>query len=207
MNVSIDGATRRQGSHMKKVLVGLAVALAATIPAASIGQFPNNAKASPPVVSYTYDAAGRLASVTNAAGTVNYSYDPAGNLISVTRPGSGGLQAPTAARGALVAAGKPRIDGASVATATGATVLTLSGVNFESKALLNQVRVGGVEARVLTATPTRITVAVPFGAKGNGVTLTTPRGAAERRAGRFCPVWRRLLAPASPALGSQPRRL
>ena len=38
-----------------------------------------------PVVSYTYDADGRLATVTSSAGTATYHYDKVGNLTSVTR--------------------------------------------------------------------------------------------------------------------------
>ena len=40
-------------------------------------------------MSYTYDAAGRRASMTDATGTTRYSYDSTGRLLTVTEPDGG----------------------------------------------------------------------------------------------------------------------
>jgi hypothetical protein len=52
------------------------------------------------------------------------------------------------------------------------TTVTLSGTNFSSALENNIVSFGGVNAKVLTATPTKITVSVPFGSVYKPVSVT-----------------------------------
>lgn len=60
--------------------------------------------------------------------------------------------------------------------------LTINGQGFAPSATDNLVRVGGVEARVTSATATQLSVLVPFGAESGPVSVRTPRGETISRA-------------------------
>jgi RHS repeat-associated protein len=143
--------------------------------------------ASAPADSYTYDADGRLATVTDAAGTVaTYHYDAVGNVTSITR--TAGPKVPAASRGAVSpgaggrAAGRARPARPQIAAAGPTSVragqrVTITGHGFSPRPALDVVKVGSLLARVVAASPSRLTVAAPPGS-GGAVTVHTPGGSA-----------------------------
>ena len=132
------------------------------------------AGASSPAVSYTYDAAGRLASVTNASGqTATYHYDPEGNVLSITRStGAGRAQAAARPR-----TSPPRITTAIPSVVTAGGKMTVYGSGFSADRWADVVRIGGLYARVRRAAPERLEVSAPPGG-GGALTVTTERGSA-----------------------------
>ena len=134
------------------------------------------AEAATAAVTYTYDASGRLATVTTAAGTATYHYDAEGNLLSVSSPVAGPAHAAAAARRAAAAAPVITSAGPSVVSGPGQTI-TIGGRGFSPAAVTDIVRVGPLMAHVTTASATRLQVAAPPGT-GGVVTVTTPGGTA-----------------------------
>ena len=131
-------------------------------------------QAGAPAVSYTYDADGRLATVTNAAGdTATYNYDAVGDVTSITTTTASAQTRPASVR--PVRAAIPRI--ASVlqpAVRTGQPV-TITGSGFSTRRADDIVRIGSLFADVLSASPSRLTVAAPPGTGGK-VTVSTTGG-------------------------------
>ena len=132
---------------------------------------PPPGEAAAPGVAYTYDKAGRLASVTDAAGaSAAYQYDPVGNLTAITR-----AAAPAAP--ATAAAPAPKIS----AVRWSAESVRIDGRNFSGDLPLNTVRLDGRYARITAAGSRKLVVVRPKGTRTNGaVTVATPSGVARR---------------------------
>ncbi len=88
------------------------------------------------MVTYTYDAQGRLVAVAST-GTVNngvstsITYDPAGNRSSYTVSGVGGVGTPTPTPSGTITATNPTLDVAS-SSSTAIPITTLATLNGES---------------------------------------------------------------------------
>jgi YD repeat-containing protein len=126
-------------------------------------------------VTYTYDADGRILTVTNASGTTaTYAYDKNGNVTSVTYTTGGPhkrpLASPARPAGPAITAVSPSV----VATAGQVTIL---GNRFDTQASDDLVRIGDLDAPVLSASPSRLVVTAPPGT-GGAVNVTTPAGEA-----------------------------
>jgi YD repeat-containing protein len=123
------------------------------------------ASATPQIVHYAYDTAGRLSVVADPRGDLAiYDYDAVGNLLSIRRlrvadiPGAIGI--------ALVAPGAaPR--GASI---------SIFGKGFAPTPEGNGVAFNGARAPVVTASPTRLVVTVPPDATTGSIHLSAPLG-------------------------------
>ncbi|GAA1722452.1 hypothetical protein GCM10009765_82990 [Fodinicola feengrottensis] len=130
---------------------------------------PAVAQADPPPdtsVNYAYDAAGRLAGVTQQqSGSAGYRYDPNGNLTTIHRQAASALSV---------------LSVVPAAGSSGQTV-TLHGAGFVLPASENTVLFGETAATVTAATPTTLTVTVPDGATSGAVTVTTSAGSATSR--------------------------
>ena len=156
----------------------LLVALTAAAVAVSGLAVPNgnqNARAAAPAASYTYDADGRLSTVTTSAGTATYHYDAVGNLLSITR--SGGA-ARAAAPSTAPRAAKPTITSVSpLRTKPGATI-SVHGSGFSAVAADNQVRLGALLMQVTRASATSLTALVPPAAPSGRISITNAAGRA-----------------------------
>ena len=125
------------------------------------------AVAAPPgaPVRYVHDALGRLVTVMDPTGQVaRYNYDAAGNVLSIARSTAAALS---------VVDLSPR-------TANKGGRLSIIGRGFSSTPADNVVRLNGVVAPVVSATPTELVVTVPATATSGPVTVTTPGGVATR---------------------------
>ncbi|MBI3150062.1 MAG: IPT/TIG domain-containing protein [Betaproteobacteria bacterium] len=112
---------------------------------------------------YVYDAQGRLSTVLSpAAGALRYQYDAAGNVITATR------NAPT---DLLLIDFSPRAGFAG-------TTVTLRGSGFLSTPSANTVQFAGTPAAVTSASPTRLTVALPAGATSGPISVGNAHGLA-----------------------------
>src|SRR4051812_45773092 len=112
---------------------------------------PTAAQAANPAgdISYSYDAAGRLAGVIDKTGTsARYGYDAGGNVTSVTNLGA------------------PALVVMSFAPAQGApgSTVTISGGPFATTPSANTVKFGTTAATVQSASVHRLVVTVPTGA-------------------------------------------
>ncbi|HKT02024.1 MAG TPA: RHS repeat domain-containing protein, partial [Rugosimonospora sp.] len=107
--------------HVCTASLTAAAVLATSLHAANAPQAA--AAATPPTVSYAYDRAGRLTTVTDPTGaSATYSYDPVGNLTGITR-----AAAPHASL-ADAAPPKPAITTVDRAAAS----VTVHGTNFSA---------------------------------------------------------------------------
>ncbi|HWQ33398.1 MAG TPA: FG-GAP-like repeat-containing protein [Blastocatellia bacterium] len=70
----------------------------------------------------------------------------------------------------------PVISGFSATTALAGQTLNITGSGFSTNAADNLIRIGGVEARLVTASATQLSVIVPFGAETGAATVRTPQG-------------------------------
>lgn len=70
----------------------------------------------------------------------------------------------------------PQINGYSAASVLAGQLLTINGAGFSPNAADNLVRIGSLEARVVSASATQLTIRVPFGAAADVVSVRTPRG-------------------------------
>lgn len=139
---------------MRAGLLGLCVALLGS--ALSTGR-----DAIAQSITYTYDEAGRLRSVTNATGeTAEYVYDAAGNLTQVRRS----------------AAGVPIVSDFSPDSGPAGTMVTITGANFSPTAGGNTVRFNGTPATVNSASGTQLIASVPFNATTGPVSVETAAG-------------------------------
>jgi RHS repeat-associated protein len=164
---------RRRFHPARSTTIVLAAAAAVLLQTAAVSAPP--ARAATATVSYTYDAAGRLATVTTAAGTATYHYDAEGNLLSISSPAAAPPHRATptgraAAPAPVITAARPPV------TAAGKTI-TIDGRGFSPAAITDLVRVGALLAHVITASATQLTVAAPPGT-GGPVRVTTPGGTA-----------------------------
>lgn len=124
----------------------LALALAAPRPALAGGERH-----------FVYDDLGQLVKVIDATGTVlEYVYDLAGNLLEVRRSTAGALA----------------IFQLSPFAGTVDSTVTLSGRGFSPIPSENRVTFGGVEAAVITASPSELVITVPAGAVTGPVEVT-----------------------------------
>jgi RHS repeat-associated protein len=140
----------------------------AVVPSAQAHPAPRTrpADAASGAVGYAYDAAGRLAGVSqDQAGAAAYDYDADGNLTAVHHSAASALSV---------------LSMVPAAAAPGATV-TLRGTGFAVPAEGDTVAFGGAEATVTAATPTALTVTVPDGASTGPVSVTTSAGTASSR--------------------------
>ena len=127
-------------------------------------------------VSYTYDKLGRLKTVTDPSGaTATYTYDAVGNVLSIAR--SAAAAKPAASR---ASAPDPKLESASFERTRAGVRVDITGQHFAASRLGNRVRVGGLSARVTSASKTRLRVILPRLGKSRGVSVTTPAGTAHR---------------------------
>ncbi|MFN7944378.1 MAG: FG-GAP-like repeat-containing protein [Blastocatellia bacterium] len=80
----------------------------------------------------------------------------------------------------------PVINGFSVSSALAGQTLNITGSGFSTKTTDNLIRLGGVEARLVSATATQLSVIVPFGAETGAATVRTPQG--EGRSSSALPI-------------------
>lgn len=155
-------ASRRGRRLRRRGLTAGILATATVLLVQAVAVPVSPAGAATPAVSYTYDASGRLATVTTAAGTATYHYDAVGNVTSITRsaPAPAGSAAVRPTRAA------PRISSASPAAVRVGKPVTITGSGFGRTAATDVVRVGALMARVLSAAPSRLVVAAPPGSGG-----------------------------------------
>lgn len=114
-------------------------------------------------IQYHYDEVGRLVGVTDGAGnSAAYRYDPVGNILQVSRATSAQVSLFDFAPGSGVAG----------------DVVTVSGAGFSAAAAQNSVSFNGLNAAVVSATPTRIVAVVPSGATTGPIAVLTPAGGA-----------------------------
>ncbi len=112
----------------------------------------------PGPVRYSYDAAGRLASVTERSqGGARYRWDTVGNLLEVSRWSPSQLA----------------VAGFNPARGPVGSEVTLTGTGFAPSATENTVKFGSVEADVTAAERDSLTVEVPAGAETDTVSVET----------------------------------
>jgi YD repeat-containing protein len=110
----------------------------------------------PPPITYTYDAAGRLTSVTDQWGnSAIYSYDAVGNLLSIARP-----------------INPPIISTFSPTSGVTGTSVVIQGAGYSSTPAQNTVKFNGVTATVTSSTATQIVTTVPVGATTGPIAVT-----------------------------------
>jgi uncharacterized protein (TIGR03437 family) len=101
-------------------------------------------------------------------GIVNVSLTALGfstsRLVDIEIAGIGGGGAP------------PQVSGFGSAAALAGQPMVINGSGFSSVPTENLVRIGGLDAEVITATPTTLTVMVPFGVETATVKVQTPMG-------------------------------
>ncbi|QEE28001.1 hypothetical protein FTW19_08330 [Terriglobus albidus] len=115
------------------------------------------------VISYAYDASGRLISVSDSqSDTATYQYDAVGNLLSIGRQSS--------SQTAII----------QLAPSSGpvGTAVTITGTGFSATPSQNSVAFNGTSATVTSASATQLIVSVPTGATTGTVSLTAPGGSA-----------------------------
>lgn len=145
------------------LMTGLAGRTAASTPTAST-----------PIVSYTYDAAGQLSTVTDTAGeTATYHYDAEGNVLSITHA-SGSSDG---SRSRAPAAPRPVINAVRPYKVSAGGTITVEGTGFSRDPSADVVRVGSLFAPVTEASASRLLVKAPPDAGGT-VTVQTPGGSA-----------------------------
>ncbi|MBI3684011.1 MAG: IPT/TIG domain-containing protein [Acidobacteria bacterium] len=117
----------------------------------------------PPPITYTYDAAGRLTSVTDQFGqSAIYTYDAVGNLLSITRQGTNQLS----------------IQAFSPGSGPVGTTVTILGSGFSTTPSQNTVKFNGVTATVTSSSNTLIVTSVPAGATTGLISVTNANGTA-----------------------------
>ncbi|MBI4909094.1 MAG: DUF1349 domain-containing protein [Acidobacteria bacterium] len=117
----------------------------------------------PPPLTYTYDAAGRLTSVTDQLGeSAIYAYDSVGNMLSIVRQGATQLS----------------IQGFSPASGPVGAGVTILGSGFSSTPIQNTVKFNGVTASVSSSSATQIVASVPAGATTGLISVTNSNGTA-----------------------------
>ena len=114
-------------------------------------------------VKYTYDEAGRLATVETGAGqAARYSYDATGNLLKITRHDSTQVS----------------VLQFTPANGTAGTSVTITGTGFSAVPAQNTVTFNGVSAAIVSATTTQIVATAPAGVTTGLIGVTSPTGSA-----------------------------
>jgi YD repeat-containing protein len=115
----------------------------------------------PPPISYTYDAVGRLTSVTDQLGSsAIYNYDAVGNVLSISRQNAGTVT----------------ISAFSPSSGPVGTAVTILGSGFSSTLNQNSVKFNGISATVTSASNTLLTAVVPAGATTGLITISVSGG-------------------------------
>jgi YD repeat-containing protein len=183
---------------MSRPLLALAGLIASIVLLASASAA--TVSASTPVVSYTYDAAGRLATVTDATGDqATYHYDAEGNLLSISYSSN----SPHQTAKAPPAAPTPTISAVSPSKVAAGGAITITGSGFAAKRQLDLVRVGGLFAVVTSASSTTLHVSAPPN-DGGAVTVRTPSGIA--RGAKVAITEPRLARNPAPGINRDPLR-
>ena len=147
------------------------------------GSLTHNATATlntvvPPPIAYTYDAVGRLTSVTDQSGnSAIYTYDAVGNLLSISRQ---------AANQVTVAAFSP-------SSGYPGTVVTILGSGFSSTPAQNTVQFNGTAATVTSSSNTLIKVIVPSASTTGPISVSVAGSGSATSAAAFT------VTPALPA--------
>lgn len=124
----------------------------------------------PPPIQYTYDAVGRLTSVTDQLGrSAIYSYDAVGNLLSIDRPTVGQV---------LVSAFSPQ-------SGPVGTSITILGAGFSTTAAQNTIQFNGASTTAITATSTLLTAVVPPGVTSGVIGVSVGGGGSASSSGAF----------------------
>jgi RHS repeat-associated protein len=166
---------RHRRPWVRRTRTWLAIPATVTLLGSGLTAAPQLARAATPAVSYTYDADGRLASVTSTSGqTATYQYDAEGNLLSISYSGAA-VRRPAVRR---VPARRPEVTAASARLARPGSTVTIDGTGFSRLADADVVRIGSLFAPVIAATPTTLKVSVPPG-PGGAVSVTTEGGTAK----------------------------
>src|SRR5579863_4650464 len=143
----------------------------------SVAQANSIVAASTSSIKYTYDAAGRLISVTDPNnGSATYAYDAVGNLLSISRTNAASS---TGSADSPFSPGPLRSPALSLFTpesGKSGTHITLQGANFSPILDEDTVKVGGLDAQVISARSTQIVAIVPPGAQSGTISVTTPSG-------------------------------
>src|ERR1700722_8306917 len=166
-------------SRLDKALAGvLAVSLVTfgtSLTSSARPLAPGGQAAASPKVSYTYDAGGRLLTVTNAKGMKStYTYDADGNVTKISKPAAASPKQIGASRGVGPALA---LDSRRTSAHAGSE-LVLHGSHFSADPQLDKVNIGRLIAPVLRASSSSLTVRVPPG-RGGPVTVLTPAGRAK----------------------------
>lgn len=116
-----------------------------------------------PVITYAYDADGRLVGVANSLSTAaNYNYDAVGNILSISQHASSQIS----------------ITEFLPAQGPVGTTVTIYGTGFSTTASQNTVTFNGTTATVTSSTSTQIVTTVPTGATTGTINVTAPSGSA-----------------------------
>src|SRR5579862_7710882 len=149
-------ATAASPGYTSQTQSGLAVSSGTTTPA----DFSLGGQS---VITYTYDAHGRLAGASDSLGnTATYQYDAVGNLLSINQGSSSQMS----------------IIQISPTQGPIGTTVTISGTAFSSNPAQDAVSFNGTAATVTSATTTQLVVTVPSGATTGTISVTAPSGTA-----------------------------
>jgi RHS repeat-associated protein len=158
------------------VLLVAGLTLSSAAPTSSTAPTVAAKKSSSPKVSYTYDADGRLETVTTGGEIATYHYDAVGNLLSITRSSAGGKQTGNASASGATA--PPDVSGVEPRDVNYGERITIAGHGFSANAAYDTVRVGDLFAHVVSASPTRLMITAPPG-RGGSVEVETQAGQAK----------------------------
>jgi YD repeat-containing protein len=122
--------------------------------------FASRAVAQSPITfQYSYDDLNQLVRVVDSTGiSIEYAYDPLGNIVQIKR--------------STVGSGVLSVFGVSAQTvATGGTII-IQGQGFNTNPALDTVLIGGVVAKVLSATSTTLVVMIPSNGMSGPISVT-----------------------------------
>jgi uncharacterized protein (TIGR03437 family) len=75
-----------------------------------------------------------------------------------------------------IGASPPQVSGFGAASALAGSIVTINGSGFAPNVNDNLARIAGLEARVVAASATQLSVVTPFGAESGAVSVRTPQG-------------------------------
>ena len=156
LGVGAYSATATDSGYTSQTQSSLNVSSGGSTPA-------NFSLATQSVISYTYDARGRLVGVSDGLGnTATYQYDAVGNLLSIGRNSSS----------------QTSILAFSPTSGPVGTTVTISGTAFSTDSSQDSVSFNGTAATVTSASSTQLVVTVPSGATTGTISVTAPSGTA-----------------------------